>query len=199
MLTFRTGDATISVDTICPCDHTTGFPTAGSAAAQRILQTMLSDPTATITHDTTGAPAVCGHPDLHISVSHSRTHAAVALSASPLGIDLEEPREALGRVAPKFLQPEERRQFVTTEQLLRAWTAKEAVYKALRGKFKLLSTITLHPDFTAANAGHDRFTLTYFTPQPNLCLCVAQYPMPNANNPASGHPERDCSINVERE
>ena len=37
-------------------------------------------------------PRVAGRADLHLSVSHSGEHAACALSADPVGIDLEQPR-----------------------------------------------------------------------------------------------------------
>lgn len=85
-------------------------------------------PGVSLLHDPDGAPLLAGS-DLNISISHSRNYAAIMLHPSlRCGIDIEEPRMAqLERVRAKFLSPAEQMAGVN---LLDAWTAKEAVFKA---------------------------------------------------------------------
>jgi phosphopantetheinyl transferase len=100
---------------------------------------------ATIGHEGDGSPFIipnqaCLDPDVErvlagrapfISISHSRTHAALAVAPYRVGIDLESYRSALQHVAHRFLSPEEQAVYsVSHESLLFAWTAKEALYKA---------------------------------------------------------------------
>ena len=105
---------------------------------------------ATITHTPSGAPLLEYDESTpqadryeHISVSHSRTRAAVALSRhSKIGIDIEEYRPSLEKVAPRFATPADLESIKPltpdASALLAAWTIKEAAYKAS----------TLHaPDF----------------------------------------------------
>lgn len=81
-----------------------------------------------LVHDDDGAPLLVGSP-LHISISHSRNFAAIMLdSSSRCGVDIEEARlDQLERVRTKFLTPAE---LAAGVDLLTAWTAKEAVFKA---------------------------------------------------------------------
>lgn len=82
-------------------------------------------------HRPSGAPYLEGRPELSISVSHSLTLAAVALANGPVGIDIEQPRPQLQRIARRFLSDHEQANFgESVEKLLRAWTAKEAIFKA---------------------------------------------------------------------
>lgn len=87
-------------------------------------------PGCTLRHAPSGAPEIDG---MHVSVSHSRHYAAVALSEHPVGIDIEERRDGqLERVATRFLDDEEMGGgSLSPVELLRAWTAKEAAFKAL--------------------------------------------------------------------
>ncbi|MDE5595873.1 MAG: 4'-phosphopantetheinyl transferase superfamily protein [Muribaculaceae bacterium] len=85
---------------------------------------------AQIDHHPSGAPYIIGSP-ISISISHSRTHAAIAFSAShTVGVDIEEQRQQLARVAPRVLSEAELRDYSTPDLLLQAWTLKEALYKA---------------------------------------------------------------------
>ncbi len=82
-----------------------------------------------IAHDRYGAPKV-SVGSVNISVSHSFTAAAVAFdSVRPVGVDIEQWRPQLRRVAGRFLTESELAREVTDDCLLRAWTAKEATYK----------------------------------------------------------------------
>ncbi|MDE6160264.1 MAG: 4'-phosphopantetheinyl transferase superfamily protein [Muribaculaceae bacterium] len=102
---------------------------AERAAVERLLAAALPGGYH-LTHNADGAPVLEGGP--HISISHSRTHAVVALCAeAPVGVDIETPRAQLARVAPRVLSAQEVEAYgATTEGLLQAWTLKEAIYKA---------------------------------------------------------------------
>lgn len=69
----------------------------------------------------------------HISLSHSFDYAAVMISkSSAVGIDIEQIKEKVERIADKFMRPAEL-EFIADEnriaQLYVCWCAKEAVYK----------------------------------------------------------------------
>lgn len=84
-----------------------------------------------IAHHKSGAPYLIGS-ELHISLSHSMHYAAVALSPSRvMGVDIEEPRPQLRKVAPRVLSDAEAEAYSASDALLlQAWTLKEALYKA---------------------------------------------------------------------
>ena len=72
----------------------------------------------------------------NISISHSDEIVTVLISKeNGIGVDVEKINNKVQSVASKFLSSNEIRFFgkaPSTRQLIRAWTAKEAVYKALR-------------------------------------------------------------------
>ena len=88
-------------------------------------------------HDALGAPLIM-LPDgnrckEYVSLSHSRRTAALAVSSRRIGIDIEEERPQLGRVAARVLSDDELKQYLQLPHgLLRAWTLKEALFKASR-------------------------------------------------------------------
>lgn len=100
-------------------------------AVQRLVAAAFG-PAAHLAHCPDGAPFITDMPDTYISVSHSRKMAALAVAAQPVGVDIEEPRPALLRVAARFLSPAQQRYYSGMDDLLKAWTLKEAAYKALR-------------------------------------------------------------------
>lgn len=83
----------------------------------------------TLAHRPDGAPYVPERPEIYISVSHSWHYAAIALAPYPVGIDVEEPRGQLLRVAPRVLSEAELSSCAAPDALLEAWTVKEALYK----------------------------------------------------------------------
>ena len=128
---------------------------AEKAATARLV-TALFGPGAGISHNPDGAPQLM-LPDSatapEISISHSiRTVAlAVGRAGSPIGIDIDQPRQQLVRVARRFLAPEETAiHGASEENLLRAWTAKEAAFKAAGITGLTLADIRL--DATASHA-----------------------------------------------
>jgi 4'-phosphopantetheinyl transferase len=99
--------------------------------------------------DSHGKPYLVSLP-YHISLSHSFDYAAVMISkTSPVGIDIEQVKEKVERIAPKFLRQEELA-FIKDrhkiQHLYVCWCAKEAVYKCYGQKeISFADNITLHP------------------------------------------------------
>ena len=88
--------------------------------------------------------------DTHISLSHSFDYAAVMISKSrPVGIDIEQIKQKVERIAPRFLSPAERATISADnkiEHLYVCWCAKEAVYKCYGQKeVSFLDNIALLP------------------------------------------------------
>ena len=115
-----------------------------------LLRTMLrTDEYIDCKVDIHGKPYLVNLP-YHISLSHSFDYAAVMMSkTAPVGIDIEQIKERVERIAEKFMQPEELA-FVgykdRIEQLYVCWCAKEAVYKCYGQKeVSFIDNILLHP------------------------------------------------------
>jgi 4'-phosphopantetheinyl transferase len=90
------------------------------------------------------------HLPYHISLSHSFDYAAVMMSRTdPVGIDIEQIKEKVERIAHKFMRPAEM-SFVDQQhriqQLYVCWCAKEAVYKCYGQKeVSFADNISLEP------------------------------------------------------
>ncbi len=93
----------------------------------------------TVGHEDSGAPIVRYRQITYnnISISHSRTHAALAVAPSGcyVGIDIEHNRSRqLHNIARRIFTPGEMKEYGGTETgLLTAWTLKEAIFKSYRG------------------------------------------------------------------
>jgi len=81
----------------------------------------------------------------HVSLTHSYPYVAVQVHPQvPVGIDLEQPKTKLLRVAPRFLSAAELPEAgVDLTRLCVYWCAKEALYK-LQGTPGVLFSIHLH-------------------------------------------------------
>lgn len=98
--------------------------------------------------DSQGKPYLVNLP-YHISLSHSFEYAAVMISKAPVGIDIEQIKVKVERIAHKFMSDEELA-FITDEdkikQLYVCWCAKEAVYKCYGQKeISFADNILLEP------------------------------------------------------
>ena len=89
-----------------------------------------------IKHHANGMPYINGCTDLFVSISHSKKSIAVAISAAPIGIDLEEIDRKQYSLLKKYASQTEQNwvennQDATEKQLISAiiWSAKEAIYK----------------------------------------------------------------------
>lgn len=82
--------------------------------------------------DAHGKPYLVNLP-YHISLSHSFDYAAVMISKThKVGIDIEQIKEKVARIAPKFMRTEELAfigEYKKIEHLYVCWCAKEAIYK----------------------------------------------------------------------
>lgn len=84
-------------------------------------------------YDKNGAPYLTD--GRHLSISHSKDIAAIAISSKPVGVDLEFFHEKIVSIAPRFLHPKESSDLKKNKDihyLSQIWTAKEALYKAFR-------------------------------------------------------------------
>lgn len=147
--TFTLGDATIAY---CPIVRGGGKP---REAEREVVSALLAHllPGAHLSHLPSGAPVVDARRC--ISVSHSRRIAVLAAADAPIGVDAEENREAqLRRVAPRVLTEQE---MAACPDLLLAWTAKEAAFKAVPGLASLLDVTLLSE--REAEAGGKRLTI----------------------------------------
>lgn len=111
---------------------------------------------ASIIHLPSGAPRL-SRPDADsvptISVSHSTSTLILAVGhrGRAIGVDIEAPRPNLQRVAGRFLRPEELGVHDTSlPTLLRAWTAKEAAFKAIGVDGIMLADLRLNSDASEA-------------------------------------------------
>ncbi|MDB5287317.1 MAG: 4-phosphopantetheinyl transferase [Mucilaginibacter sp.] len=99
--------------------------------------------------DAHGKPYLVSLP-YHISLSHSFDYAAVMISkSSHVGIDIEQVKQKVERIAGKFMRPEELA-FIDQQQkidhLYVCWCAKEAVYKCYGQKeVSFVNNIFLQP------------------------------------------------------
>lgn len=91
-------------------------------------------PGAHLAHDPDGRPQAEGlsGPRPFISLSHCRTEAVLAVSDEhPVGVDIEQWRPALRSTMSRWLTEQEAAGITDDRSLLQAWTAKEAIFKAL--------------------------------------------------------------------
>lgn len=117
-------------------------------------------PGAVLRHDEHGAPFIVegeGGGCVHISISHSRNYAVLAVSVCAMGVDVEEDGRSrqLERVSARFLRGDD---YLNNGGFLAAWTAKEAVFKAAGIPTAVLSDIRLTHEGDASLDGR-RFAL----------------------------------------
>jgi len=74
-----------------------------------------------------GKPYFPERPDIHFSLSHTKTHVLCALSYNPVGVDIESPRRISDRAVRYFCTPDELAGF----DPLDLWVIKESYIKLL--------------------------------------------------------------------
>ncbi len=123
----------------------------------------------------------------NISISHSDEIVTVLISKeNGIGVDVEKINNKVHSVASKFLSSNEIQFFgkaPSTRQLIRAWTAKEAVYKALRKPgINFSNNIILDKFNDKAKYANAKFISSdqettfklYFYDLDDYCLTIAQ-------------------------
>lgn len=102
------------------------------ALCEQLLLHHLLKCTHVVFHLPSGAPYI---ENLHrnISISHTKQYVAVALCNDNIGIDIEQHTPKVLGVRSRFLSNKEREDIAETnvELNVAAWTAKEALYKAI--------------------------------------------------------------------
>ena len=88
-------------------------------------------PTPTFLYNDYGAPYIEGGP--YFSISHCKTAIAVAVSESPIGIDIEAIRTFKPELMRKTMSPAEQQRITSSatpdQEFIRLWTQKEALLK----------------------------------------------------------------------
>lgn len=111
--------------------HTLAMPCRNKGRLQEMLSVrallaeMTGDTALEISHEPSGRPVVQGW---HVSISHTRGYAVLALSpCRDVGVDVEYRSGRVVKIAPHFIRPDE--QAYTAQQMLVLWCAKETLYK----------------------------------------------------------------------
>lgn len=159
-------------------DGSRGSRREAEKAAMARLVTTLFGPGATVAHSPDGAPRLIlpgtatAAPEISISHSSHTVALAVGRARRPIGVDIEQPRQQLVRVAARFLAPEETAIHAASEEnLLRAWTSKEAAFKAAGITGLTLADIRL--DATASHA--------LIPAWPSVEIRISHYPGPDGS------------------
>ena len=86
-----------------------------------------------LVYSSAGRPALVGHPEIRLSLSHCPRAVACALSSRPVGVDVEEIRPVDAEVARAVLSPAEIARLEAGDgrevEFARLWTRKEALVK----------------------------------------------------------------------
>jgi 4'-phosphopantetheinyl transferase EntD len=153
---------------------------AGRVLVKEALQT-LRLPYRGIVKDAFGKPFPAGY-DYQLSLSHSFPYAAVLLDAhQSVGIDLEQPKEKLLRIAPRMFHPTERADAGTDLiKLCIYWCAKEALIKVYGKKDLTFAKSLLVAPFSRKTEGEivgsiivdneERVIPLYYTVTPDFVL-----------------------------
>ena len=142
----------------------------------RIISTYINSE-ARLAHAPSGRPLLENADGLHISISHSADYVAVVFGPiEGIGIDVEQPRAQLARVAPRVLSAAEMAVYGRSERLLlKAWTLKEALYKAALTEgvdFRCDITLPLSPDDTRATVCGRSFDIIYIDENPERTITL---------------------------
>lgn len=159
----------------------------------QILLDRLTGGKMTLHHEASGRPyltrysrTAVSEKETHISISHTGSHYAVALSQTPVGIDIEQWGEKALRIGRKFLTTEERATFLSPDFIGEAglitparcatllWSAKEAAFKLWDERNLTVSNILL----TMA-AENDPLTVTAKSADGRLKAFVKLCPTPD--------------------
>lgn len=131
---------------------------------------------AVLAHDKYGAPYIEGQ-EVNISISHGAGYALLAVNRNrQIGIDIESHRPALIITAPRFMSAGELKIYgKSPSMILRAWTAKEALFKAAGNPTLTVSEIHL-PDLGVSDQvrlGNGCYRMTFIENR-NFTIALAE-------------------------
>jgi len=149
---------------------------AGRVLVKEALQA-LHLPYRGIVKDAFGKPFPVGH-DYQLSLSHSFPYAAVLLDAhQSVGIDLEQPKEKLLRIAPRMFHPTELADAGTDLiKLCIYWCAKEALIKVYGRKDLTFAKSLLVAPFSRKIEGEIVGSIIVDTEERVIPLCYTVTP-----------------------
>ncbi|MBX2815430.1 MAG: 4'-phosphopantetheinyl transferase superfamily protein [Saprospiraceae bacterium] len=118
------------------------------ASRMLLVDVLPDDLNSTLLKDDFGKPYLQDHAHIQVSLSHTTGYAALAISAQPVGVDIQRPVDKITRIAHKFLNSTELAYHdpMTVEQLHVYWGAKETLYKIYgRGRVEFRRHLALSP------------------------------------------------------
>lgn len=120
---------------------------SGAEAAYALLgsafRTLYEGAVPEIKKTANGKPFFPDRPEIHFSLSHSRTHVLCAVSPAPVGVDIESPRDISARAVNYFSSPYEQELF----EPLDLWVLKESFIKLIGGTLALMKTLRFSQDW----------------------------------------------------
>ena len=123
-----------------------------------------------------GKPYLLNGP--HISFSHTNDFAAIAVSKSPIGVDVERHRTKVKRVALKFVNPEDQAQLDNIASLTDLWCVKESMYKAISipgiRMSKDISVDLRIPDQGVAKYKNDTYDIFHYVWNDHSCAVTVK-------------------------
>lgn len=150
------------------------------ATVLNCISTLLSGERVELDYTASGAPLLKSHPELHLSISHSKDWYAIALSDRvPVGVDVQEMKtEGLASGLAYFMAAAELDKEWTDRSLYLIWCAKEVWYKWKRGdvesyKEDLLIKEIANGQIHGQVCG-DFLTCAYCFPLPKVALVYFQ-------------------------
>lgn len=111
-----------------------------------------------IAYDQLGSPTLVHHPELFISISHSKDWMALYLAKEPVGVDIEHERTKLIAGSHYFVNKQEEGFSESASDLQLIWGAKEAFFKKKGGRMNdLKNQVTI----TAIDRNESTIQLEY--------------------------------------
>lgn len=123
------------------------------ASTLRCITNLLLTETVELDYTASGAPFLKSHPELHLSISHSKDWYAIAISdRGPVGVDVQEMKaEGIASGLAYFMSVQELKKEWSDRELYLIWCAKEAWYKWKRGEVE-----SYKEDLSISEMAHDR-------------------------------------------
>ena len=163
-------NCTNRLEAITHTNHRKGF------LAVRSLLNFANISTDNLHYTDNGKPYLLNGP--HISFSHTNDFAAIAVSKSPIGVDVERHRTKVKRVALKFVNPEDQAQLDNIASLTDLWCVKESMYKAISipgiRMSKDISVDLRIPDKGVAKYKNDTYNIFHYVWNDHSCAVTVK-------------------------